>query len=381
MTSSRIAARVLICFACGSAAGFTTAAFAQAQGAVQSLAENGSILVDGRTFQITPGEGRGGSSAQIDKLGARELGPAAIIFRSGERLYIVDASKPPPGRSPASQRQYLNENNSQPSPVSQPNRIRIDYTPPKNPEHQQLYDMLKQYGVLEILQQIFSPFLLPRELTIRTMTCDMVNAWYSTDDSVPTLHLCYEFIQEILQKAPKEVMQAGISPRDAVVGQFLFWTTHELGHAMFHLFEIPIFGREEDAADQFAAYILLQFGSERAPRLIKGAAYGVKDLMAGYKENPIVEKRLEGFSGVHGLPEQRLYNLLCMAYGADAMVFADLVLDGYLPKKRADHCDYEYQVFRQAWLDQMSQHIDRQRAAAVLDVTWLPPSKSQFLPR
>jgi hypothetical protein len=58
---------------------------------------------------------------------------------------------------------------------------------------------------------------------------------------------------------------------------------------MFHLLEIPIFGREEDAADQFAAYILLQFGKERAPRLIKGAAYGVRELMVHYKENPIVE--------------------------------------------------------------------------------------------
>jgi hypothetical protein len=265
--------------------------------------------------------------------------------------------------------------------VSRPDRIRNDYALPNNPEHQQLYDMLRQYGVLEILQQIFSPFVLPQELTIRTMTCGMVNAWYSTDDSVPTLHLCYEFIQEILQKAPTEVTPAGISPRDAVVGQFLFWTTHELGHAMFHLLEIPIFGREEDAADQFAAYILLQFGKERAPRLIKGAAYGVRDLMVNYKENPIVEKRLERFASVHGLPEQRFYNLLCMAYGADAAVFGDLVQDGYLPKKRADHCDYEYQVFRQAWLDQMSPHVDRQMAKVVLDTTWLPPSNSQFPPR
>ena len=363
------------------ALGLAAPGFAQAESPVDRIAENGSIFIDGTTFEITPGKGRAESSTQIERLGARELGPAAIIFRSGERLYIVDAPNPSPDRSHAAQHPYLNESESRPNPVSRPDRIHIDYALPNNPEHQQLYDMLRQYGVLEILQQIFSPFVLPQELTIRTMTCGMVNAWYSTDDSVPTLHLCYEFIQEILQKAPTEVTPAGISPRDAVVGQFLFWTTHELGHAMFHLLEIPIFGREEDAADQFAAYILLQFGKERAPRLIKGAAYGVRDLMVNYTKNPIVEKRLERFASVHGLPEQRFYNLLCMAYGADAAVFGDLVQDGYLPKKRADHCDYEYQVFRQAWLDQMSPHIDRQMAKVVLDTTWLPPSNSQFPPR
>jgi Putative metallopeptidase len=31
---------------------------------------------------------------------------------------------------------------------------------------------------------------------------------------------------------------------------------------------VPIFGREEDAADQFAAYTLLQFGHEETPRII-----------------------------------------------------------------------------------------------------------------
>ena len=39
------------------------------------------------------------------------------------------------------------------------------------------------------------------------------------------------------------------------------------------LLKIPLFGREEDAADQFSAYIMLHFGKEDAHRLIEGAAY------------------------------------------------------------------------------------------------------------
>ena len=37
---------------------------------------------------------------------------------------------------------------------------------------------------------------------------------------------------------------------------------HELGHALFHKYDIPLFGREEDAADQFAAYFMLQFDNK-----------------------------------------------------------------------------------------------------------------------
>ena len=46
---------------------------------------------------------------------------------------------------------------------------------------------------------------------------------------------------------------------------------HEAGHALFDLLEVPLLGREEDAADQLAAYYVLQFPKEIKRRLILGA--------------------------------------------------------------------------------------------------------------
>jgi hypothetical protein len=51
---------------------------------------------------------------------------------------------------------------------------------------------------------------------------------------------------------------------------------HEFGHASFDLFDVPLFGREEDAADQFSAYIMLHFGKAEARCLILGTAYAYK---------------------------------------------------------------------------------------------------------
>ena len=51
---------------------------------------------------------------------------------------------------------------------------------------------------------------------------------------------------------------------------------HETGHAVFDILKVPVFGREEDAADLFSAYIMLQFGKEDAHRLILGSAYQYK---------------------------------------------------------------------------------------------------------
>jgi hypothetical protein len=55
-----------------------------------NIADNDSVYVDGKSFQIISGKAKGNATAQIVSLGARDLGPAAIIIRSGSRLYIAD---------------------------------------------------------------------------------------------------------------------------------------------------------------------------------------------------------------------------------------------------------------------------------------------------
>jgi hypothetical protein len=235
---------------------------------------------------------------------------------------------------------------------------------------------LKEHGVLETLQKLYSPVRLPAEITIKTEGCDgTVNAWFDSDDSVNVVHVCYELLQSILQNAPKETTPAGITPRDAIIGQVVFFVSHEMGHAMFDIFHVPVLGREEDAADQFATYIMLQFGKEQARRLVGGAAYAANRFVKEYKENPEVKLRLEKYSDVHGVAEQRFYNLICMAYGADPDTFADVVEKGILPKDRSENCDYEYQTFSYAWRREIGPHIDRRKAKAVLDTTWLPKPK------
>src|SRR5262245_51732538 len=57
----------------------------------------------------------------------------------------------------------------------QTNRILIEYVPPTNPAHQPLYDLLKQHRTLEKLQQVFSPFRLPIDLTLRAIGCNGIS--------------------------------------------------------------------------------------------------------------------------------------------------------------------------------------------------------------
>ena len=89
-----------------------------------------------------------------------------------------------------------------------PNRMRVEYVPPTNPAHQALYERLKERRALEKLQEIFSPLRLPVDLTIRTMGCDgFSNAWYGKKD--PSVNVCYEYLNEIMQTMPKETTADG----------------------------------------------------------------------------------------------------------------------------------------------------------------------------
>jgi hypothetical protein len=67
-----------------------TFATAHAQQTALTIPDNDSVYVDAKSFQMVPGKGKGDAGAQIKDLGARELGPGAIIIRSGNKLYIAE---------------------------------------------------------------------------------------------------------------------------------------------------------------------------------------------------------------------------------------------------------------------------------------------------
>jgi hypothetical protein len=63
---------------------------------IGELANNEGIFVDGKTFKIARGKAKGDPAAQIAKLGAKEVGPGAIVFRYNDKLYLVEAPAPLP---------------------------------------------------------------------------------------------------------------------------------------------------------------------------------------------------------------------------------------------------------------------------------------------
>jgi len=56
-----------------------------------SLAENEALYVDAPSFSMIIGRSKGDIAAELKALGAHEIGPGAIIIRSGGKLYLAAA--------------------------------------------------------------------------------------------------------------------------------------------------------------------------------------------------------------------------------------------------------------------------------------------------
>jgi len=137
-----------------------------------------------------------------------------------------------------------------------------------------------------------------------------------------------------------------------VTGNMLFALLHELAHTATDEFDLPVLGREEDAADDFAAVRLLRIGSEFSHRVLVEAAKGwflsyQRDLQDGDKPD---------FSDEHGLDAQRAYHIVCLMVGSDRSKFADLADETKLPPERQETCPRDFEKASRSWEKVLKPH-------------------------
>ncbi|MGL4438439.1 MAG: DUF4344 domain-containing metallopeptidase [Bosea sp. (in: a-proteobacteria)] len=251
---------------------------------------------------------------------------------------------------------------------AEPNRIRVAYDEPKDRQHAPIMQAFRDGGHLEKIQKLLSPFRLPRPLTFRTAGCDgEINAWFEVD----TVTICYEYIAYVSETAASSRRPAWVNEQSVIAGAMLDVFLHEGAHALFDYLDIPLLGREEDAADQLAAYMLLGLGRKDTPQLIAGIVYMYLNEAGVRRLASLHRKRLRFVDGkqhsdVHSTPLQRMYNTLCLAYGAQPELFKHAVERGALPADRADGCAEEFGQVEKAFRRLILPHVDQDVLKQVL---------------
>ncbi|PWR21343.1 DUF4344 domain-containing metallopeptidase [Zavarzinia aquatilis] len=171
--------------------------------------------------------------------------------------------------------------------------------------------------------------------------------------------LCLLFLL-LLGAAP-----AAAEPRPLDAGDRLFiqanvqWTVgHEIGHALIDQLQLPVFGREEDAADMLGALLLVL---RRDAGLQPDFRERLKAIADGWLLEWLDDLKLDSsipYWDQHSLDIQRLFTFTCLIFGSDPEHLRDLADTATLPVERALYCPDEYALAARS-IDWVSQHYGR----------------------
>lgn len=263
-------------------------------------------------------------------------------------------------------------------PALRNDQIDIAYVEPRNPDFEKFYKGLQARKVLEELRAFLAPLKLPRKISIKVDQCDQPNKLYEPGGPVI---ICYEYVAKLNELAAKIPADGsgplGVRRDDAVIGAFIQAVLQQTSSAVFDVLNTPIWGREQDAADKLAAFLMMQFGPEAARKLITGAAY--------FFEASDHTWTGVDFSEEQGTGAQRYFNYLCIAYGFDPQLFGDFYRGegsasasddgggGVLPPSRVFWCPKEYNDTKWAVTLLIMPYVDQNLLSAVRKRDWLKP--------
>ncbi len=196
---------------------------------------------------------------------------------------------------------------------------------------------------------------LPVNVTINLTECGEANAFYDPDEK--QILMCYELTDYLVRSFAAQGETAEQSVFDAA-NTTLFVFFHEMGHGFIDLYKLPVLGRQEDAADGLATWLLLQAGEMGADTALSAANSWIAS-----------DTGLNEPSDVHASNQQRYYNVICWIVGSNPQKYLNpswvqdtanpvpIPNDYRLPQDRAQGCEREYQQLNESWDSLLSPYL------------------------
>jgi len=208
-------------------------------------------------------------------------------------------------------------------------------------------DLRQSRAIQRVVDAVNALVTVPREIPIVFTDATDIGPAYLPDQKGQELGVIVfpgwflKLSDDLLRRELRGVR--GMGPKRTLRAATQFVVAHEIGHALVDRLDLPVTGKEEDAVDGFAAYMLTS--DKRFGPMVPLAAAMLFD---GLK----TEDRKLGdgdFADEHSLPQQRTYQFVCWIYGSDPKRFKGIVGPDMLPRQRAQRCPAEYRQVRRSW--------------------------------
>lgn len=253
-----------------------------------------------------------------------------------------------------------------PADATPAGNFRYTYLVPSSPELKAVHQRVESLDLLRRLPEVHwldGLLALPGPVTYIAAECGEADAFY--DPRRAHVVLCYEMLQVLYVQGGERAEVLGITGVDAVEAaedyvwaNLRFIASHETGHALIDLLDLPVTGRQEDAVDQFATSLMQHIGEEGESR--RQAADNLR--MAAHwfltrAGEEVAGLSLDTYADTHSLGLQRYFNLQCLLYGSDPVRFASIVEEGDLPVSRARYCPEEARRAQESWVRLLMPHF------------------------
>lgn len=211
------------------------------------------------------------------------------------------------------------------------------------------YEMLEASETEAVAAALAEAFELPEPLLVRGVNGEEGGPFYDPEDNSITLPYGFAaLVLGVIESSDPEASPREIGERVGAVNSFIL--AHEFAHALIANFDLPVLGKEEDAADSIATFVLLNV-PEGAVYASDAAAFWIA--FSGRQEPP----QLADYADVHSLDRQRADAVLCWVAGSSEASFEEIAELELLPPERLESCPSEYAQLVESIEQELSPHL------------------------
>jgi hypothetical protein len=232
-------------------------------------------------------------------------------------------------------------------------KLKVVYDEPVDDAGREAQQVLKLGGTDGIAAGFTKTFKLPRDITIHAANG---SEGPNYNPATRTITMSYGFVEYVarllLENFPQlQTNQNELGREWAAINGFIL--IHEWGHALIDQYEIPVLGKEEDAADALATVFMTRF--------VKGGAEYAFDAAKFFDALSARQRKLapSDYWDEHSLDKQRAYAIVCWIAGADENDAKIIAQAGILSPERLQRCPAEYQQRVTSWLTLLKPHFRR----------------------
>lgn len=189
--------------------------------------------------------------------------------------------------------------------------VSVEYLATKGKEDKAARQLIEKSGINETLTGLSDAYF-PFKETLTVRYGGEEGPLYDPETHV--VYIPYSFVTESLHYFRENDYEKrfGKAPKLGAIDTVLHTLLHEAGHAFVEDHNIPVLGKEEDAVDNFATLMLINYvdGGD-------DAAISAADMFAFESDDRPDYYELSEYIDEHSFDLQRYFSTLCLVYGSD----------------------------------------------------------------